>query len=267
MALDRPADVREQYRDSSNLGSRISLHARFSTNARSWHAWVFDHLTITAAERVLEVGCGPGHLWRTNLSRLLDDVRITLSDMSPGMVGEACALDDDRFAFAAAEAQLLPFGDASFDVLVANHMLYHVPDLEAALREFARVLAPGGRLVAATNGAGHMPELIALLDDVGMSGRTWSYVEVFGLESGRAPIERHFADVEVLRHPDVLAVTDPDAVVGYVASLPLRVRGRRSQAAREDATEAIRARVQAAIEERGAFSITTDAGLFVARKS
>ena len=58
-----------------------------------------------------------------------------------------------------AGADALPFPDASFDVLTARHMLYHVPSVPAALAEFRRVLKPGGRFLATTNVAAYMPEL------------------------------------------------------------------------------------------------------------
>lgn len=263
MAVNRQADVREQYRDPSNLGSRVALHARFSTNATPWHRWIFDRIALAPGERVLEVGCGPGNLWQSNLDRLPDGVTVELTDMSDGMVAEARAtIDDDRFSFETADAQSLPVADDSVDVVIANHMLYHVPDLDRALAEFARVLVGGGRLVAATNGAGHMPELVSLLEAVGMGGRKWSYLEVFGLDNGAPAIGRHFDDVRVERHPDVLHVTDADAVEAYVASLPLRNGGRVSTAA---AIGELRRIVRDAIDEHGAFRISTDAGAFLAR--
>src|SRR5581483_3702094 len=120
-----------------------------------------------------------GWLWRGNLDRLPPSCDVVASDYSPGMAAEAgAALDDARFAMLATDAQALPFGDATFDAVVANHMLYHVPDLDAALSEFSRVLRPQGRLVAATNGRGHFKEVRDILDI------HWRYVEQFGLDNG-----------------------------------------------------------------------------------
>jgi SAM-dependent methyltransferase len=262
VAINRPGDVREQYRDSSNLGARINLHARFNTSSVPWPRWLFDRLGLTVDSRVLEVGGGPGMLWRSHVDDLPSGCRVMLTDMSPGMVGEARdAIGDARFAYGVADAQRLPFVDASFDVLIANHMLYHVPDLDAALGEFARVLASGGRLVAATNGRGHMPELIALLESVGLGGTKWSYVEVFGLENGVDTIARHFDDVAVERCPGALDVTEAQAVVDYVNSLPASRQSRNVSVKAE-----ILGHVEEAIDTHGAFRITTDAGLITGRK-
>ena len=261
MKLQDADALRRQYADSSNLGARIGLHSRFSTAEPRWPQWIFERLALAPGDRVLEVGCGPGMLWRSHADRLPDGCTITLTDFSPGMVEEAEAALGGRFSFRVADAQALPFGDASFDLVVANHMLYHVPNLDRALSEFARVLAPSGRLIAATNGRGHMPELTTLLDAVGIPAYRWAHVEAFGLETGVAPIERHFNDVRVERHPDVLEVTDAQAVVDYVNSLPAS-RPSKRQAAEDE----ILRLVQADIDAHGAFRIATDAGVITARK-
>ena len=69
------------------------------------------------------------------------------------------------------DVQELPFPDGTFDAAVAAWMLYHVPDRDRAISELARVLRPGGRLVAITNGRDHLAEL-------------WHAVEHEGFETG-----------------------------------------------------------------------------------
>ena len=82
--------------------------------------------------------------------------RVLATDLSPRMVElAACA----GVVAQVADAQRLPFGDGSFDVVAAMWMLYHVPDLDAALAEARRVLRPGGLLVAVTNGDEHTGDL------------------------------------------------------------------------------------------------------------
>lgn len=171
MALSDRRYLREnQYRDASNLTARGGLHERFSTNGYGWHRWVFDRLELPADGWVLELGCGPGWLWRENSSRVPATWTVMLSDFSQGMVREAernlAAVglgQRARLSFAVADAGAIPFGAASFDAVVANHMLYHLPDLAGALSEVRRVLRPGGRFYAATNGRAHLQELDELL--------------------------------------------------------------------------------------------------------
>lgn len=153
--------LREQYQDASKLDARIALHRRFGTGGTDWHRWVFDQFALPPDARVLELGCGTGLLWVRNLDRLPDGWRVTFGDFSPGMVAQArqSLADDPRFAFEQFDAQAIPFVGGTFDAVVANHMLYHVPDRQAAYAEVRRVLKPGGWFYAATNGRDHMRQL------------------------------------------------------------------------------------------------------------
>jgi SAM-dependent methyltransferase len=76
----------DQYRDSKNLNARANLHRQYSTNRVGWHRWVFDLLKLAPRVRVLECGCGPGWLWRSDLDSLPAGCQVTLTDLSPGMV-------------------------------------------------------------------------------------------------------------------------------------------------------------------------------------
>ena len=155
--------VREQYATEANLRARIELHERFSTSTLSYPRWVFDGYDFAAAADVLEVGCGNGLMWRENLDRLPDGWRLTLTDLSPGMVHTVREALGDRAEYAVADAQELPFDDASFDAVIANHMLFHVPDRPRALAEIARVLCPGGVFRATTIGLDHLRRLRELV--------------------------------------------------------------------------------------------------------
>lgn len=155
--------VGEQYRDSSNLSARILFHRLFSTNGYGWHRWIFDHLTnLPGDARVLELGCGRGGVWAENRDRIPSDWEITLSDLSPGMIEEArlnLSGSGRLFDYEVIDAQSIPYPEATFDGVVANHMLYHVPDRAKGIAEIYRVLKPDGLLFAATNGSDDMSAL------------------------------------------------------------------------------------------------------------
>ncbi len=255
----------DQYRDSSNFQDRVSIHARFSTNPQSWHRWVFDHFAFAPESRLLELGCGPGLLWRMNRDRLPPRWHIALSDFSPGMVGEtrqhlAAAA---QFAFLAADAQALPFPAAHFDGVIANHMLYHVPDRPAALAEIRRVLRPGGRLFAATNGAGHMQELGDLVRRFNPALPFWKLSEQFavnfGLGNGGAQLAPFFPTILRYDFEDGLLVNEAEPLVAYVYSM---FGSRGLSSARRPAFKAF---VEAELAAHGPIQITKEAGLFEAR--
>jgi SAM-dependent methyltransferase len=237
----------EQYRNDSNLRARMELHRRFSTAPQPWHRWVFDRLDLPAEARVLEVGCGPAELWRANRDRIPAGWTITLVDLSQGMLDAAREWFADRAHYVVADVLDLSFEDESFDAAIANHMLYHVADRSHALGELARVLAPGGRLFAATNGQGHLREIRALTP----RRELWSVD--FRLDNGGQQLAEHFVNVELEVFPDSLEVTEVEPVVAFVGSFA-------------DDLDGVEEIVRATIEHEGAFHVTKATGLFTAHK-
>ena len=256
---DRDSLRHEQYRDDGNLSARIDIHRRFSTNSQGWYGWVFDRLALPPGAGVLELGCGEGGMWLVNLDRLPDDVHLTLTDLSPGMLAAARVrlqpgLPNVRFAIA--DSQAIPFADDAFDVVIANHMLYHVPDIPRALAEIRRVLRPDGQFHAATNGSRHMIELDRLVARIAPGAKDENAAARFGLENGAAQLERVFDQVERRDYVDSLAVTDADAIVRYVLS------GAVHEVFTAERIAALRRAVDDEIAVTGAFRITKSTGLF-----
>jgi ubiquinone/menaquinone biosynthesis C-methylase UbiE len=103
------------------------------------------------------------------------------------------------------DIQALPFADGEFDAVVANFMLYHVPDVQRGLAEVARVLRPGGRLVAATNGVRQLGEL---WDLVGRDlSERW---DLFMRETGEEMLRPHFASVRSIGVDGTIDMTAQD---------------------------------------------------------
>src|SRR5215216_6982425 len=153
----------DQYKDSSNLDTRALIHRRFSTNSYGWFTWVFDTLLkLPGNARILELGCGHGLLWKENASRIPAAWNITLSDLSSGMLDAAwrnLVVTGRAFQFKEIDAQSISFKEGSFDAVIANHMLYHVPDRQKGLAEIRRVLKPNDHLFATTIGKNHLKEI------------------------------------------------------------------------------------------------------------
>lgn len=253
----------DQYRDASNLSARARLHVLYSTNATCWPVWVFDQLNLQPGMRVLECGCGPGWLWRENLDRIPANCQLTLTDLSPGMVAESEAVLGQSavdFTFREVDMSALPFPDESFDVVVANHMLYHVAERPKALAEVKRVLGSNGRFYAATNGQAHLRELHDLVRQFmpGFSTRMFEDLP-FSLENGRRQLEAVFPHVDLLPYPDSLEVTDVQPLLDYILSSS-EIRAQITQETLQQITDY----VNQEIDSKGAFHITKASGLFVA---
>jgi SAM-dependent methyltransferase len=240
----------------------MALHGRFSTSDRRWHPWVFDQFGLQAGQQVLEVGCGTGQLWCANAERVPDGLELTLTDTSAGMLAEA-ARSLRRAGLDAvtrrADAGSLPYGDAAFDVVVANHMLYHVEDVSRAVGELRRVLRPDGLLVAATNGEGHLGELneLAAAHAGGAARDPLALRLSFSLENGAEHLGSAFGSVELLRFDDALEITEAEPAVAYVASMW----------SWNDAVDldGLRADLRQRIAGEGCLRVRKDTGLFLAR--
>lgn len=267
-----PAYLKEsQYKSSQNLDARANLHRLFSTAPTPWQTWVFDQLGLQPGFAVLECGGGPGWLWRENVTRIPEGCRITFTDFSPGMVAEAeAALADTGhdFRFQTADIQELPFAGSSFDVVVANHMLYHVPDLAQGLRQVRRVLRPDGRFVCATNGERHMQELWQLAADMidilalpvppdVPNSHQWT--PNFRLENGAEKLSAAFNAIERRLFEDSLEVTAAAPLLAYITS-----SFRLADVTPETAAQMLRY-LEQKIKSAGSIHITKETGLFVAR--
>jgi SAM-dependent methyltransferase len=233
--------ARQYASTTANLDARIAIHAH-TTNPQDWFAWLDERLPRDGD--VLEVGAGTGLLWN-RLSRR--ERSLTLTDFSPAMCARLRTVVDARVL--RCDATRLPFRDASLDTVIADHMLYHVDDPEVALREFARVLRPGGRLATATNGRAHLTELMALAEAVGRPDlRLGANQSDFTAEAGPDLVARHFVAVTAERYHGDLAVPAPEPILAALNSL-----GEEPLTPAQSST--VRRITQAAIDAEGVYRI------------
>lgn len=205
MRFDDPVQVREQYATEDGLAARASIYGGDGVDARDI---VVEELQSVAPRRLLEVGCGWGELAERMTAEL--DCDVVAVDQSERMVELALERGVDARL---GDAQALQFEDGEFDAVVAAWMLYHVPDLERALAECARVLRPGGVLVAVTNAAADFRELWELV------GRDVSdRLSTFRSETGEVALRRHFDRIDRRDLATDVTFADTDAVRRYVGS-------------------------------------------------
>ena len=259
--------VNQEYESAFNLQTRIRMHDSFSVNPYKWHHWLFDQLIIPEHSTILELGCGDGTLWKRNAYRIPEGWDVTLTDLSEGILNDAKEglmqyLSPDRFRFTPADARSIPFPDASFDAILANHMLYHVSGRHQALKEIRRVLKPGGKLFASTMGSRHMIEVKEFLSNLNPHydfGRQ-DFACEFGLENGEDQLDAAgFIEISLKRYDDSLKVTDAKPLLDYIRTTP---------GGRENFTDSRLSKLEAILNDsirlNGAIHITKEVGLFVA---
>lgn len=253
--------LKAQYRNSTNISARIRLHRLFSSNKQGWFPWIYEHCQITEGMKILELGCGNGRLWIENKAKLPADCEIILSDISEGMIRDVRreqSLQDDRFSFAAFDCHAIPYEDASFDLVIANHVLFYCKDVDRVCSEVGRVLKPGGRFVCGTYGVAHMQEVSRLVtqfdDRITLSGE--NLYEHFGKENGAQALAPYFAEVDWQQYEDALIVTQAEPLIEYVLSC----HGNQNQYILEKYNK-FRKYVEGQI--RNGYTITKDAGIFI----
>lgn len=205
---------------------RKQVHERYSDPEIDFPAWVLERFSWRGSEQVLDIGSGP-LTYQEAVLKYVPARQYTACDLSMGMIkaGRRHAKPDTLLAVA--DTVALPFPDQRFDVVLANHVLYHVPELGQALREIKRVLRPEGVIIAATNSEFSMPEFNTLTQRamrvLGQSADAVEKLEQtalvnFSLESGLRHFARFFPAVVRYDIPGTLVFRELKPVIEYVNS-------------------------------------------------
>jgi len=215
-------EVQQQYRTTDPLRIRVETHARYSERQIDLDAECVRALGLVGSESLLDVGCGPGAFPRY-LRAHGHTGRLAGLDQSAAMIAAAtetsAALEVEWFR---GEANALPFPDGAFDVISARHMLYHVPEIPSALREFARVVGPGGTVFAVTNGQHGMPHIATLRNDMlahlclpipPLSSAT------FSIENAPGILRAAYYEVEETILSNAFVFTEAEPIVRYVMTM------------------------------------------------
>ena len=213
-------DARHQYKTTDLLRIRVETHRRYSETPLDLDRACAAVLGLAGDESLVDVGCGPG-AFLCHLRGRGHRGRLAGLDQSAAMIAEARRTAQGAGAeieWSTGLADALPFGDGEFVVLCARHMLYHVPDIPAALYEFARVVGPSGVVFATTNGECNTPAIAELEDGI---------AQRFGLRKGSKPdrtfntanapdqLREVFAVVEETILSSALVFTEPGPIVDY----------------------------------------------------
>ena len=259
---EEESELKSQYQNASNINARIALHRDYSTNQEGWFHWLFHFLSFSGGMRILELGCGNGDLWTENLEQIPKDVSIVLSDSSEGMVHEVQRKlgNDDRFSFGVFDMDHMPFEDSAFDAVIANHVLFYSPAIDATLQEIGRVMKPQATFFCSTYGHNHMKEITQLVQRFNPEIRLSSdaLYEVFGLENGEEILSSVFSSVSCHRYKDSIWLNEAEPLISYILSC----HGNQNRLLLNHYKEFSEYVQQ---EVSSGFEITKDAGLFIAR--
>jgi SAM-dependent methyltransferase len=262
LLTDRDYLRTSQYRTDTNLAARQSIY-QFQRPPVDLPAVVLDLARLAGTETIADVGCGNGR-YLAELARRGHGGQTVGLDLSAGMLQTARA-EAGGAGLVAGDAAGLPLADSVADVTLAPHMLYHVPDRPAAVRELRRITRPGGLVLVVLNAADHLAELsdlaVAAAVDFGLP-RHASLAEIradggVDLETGARLLASEFSSVE--RHDFVseLGIPGAEPILAYIRSMRLT-----QSVADSDRIVAAAARLLPAASE-GAIRIRTHTGCLV----
>lgn len=265
--------VKRQYATNDNLRIRHETHDKYTVPKKDFAEWAIKCVHWRGDEKVLDAGCGPG-LYYTRFEEFLPGIRYFGMDLSAGMLMEH---PGERERLTVSDVRNLPYPDGFFDVVMANHMLYHVEQVEDAVKELRRVLKPGGIMMVATNSMQTMPELQVLMRRAIVLLTRQGATQVrapalpsdhFALENGTRLLARYFFAVVRYDLPGALVFPDVEPAIAYLESTrDLREAQLPPDVVWDDVMMIMRQQINQLIKHLGELVINKQVGLLLASDS
>lgn len=264
--------LKNQYKNANNISARIRLHQNYSSNKQGWFPWIYEHCNVHSNMKILEIGCGNGALWTEHIQTCTEqgitpfpsNVKIILSDISDGMIHDIRRNIDEQytqFSYTAFDCHQIPYDDQSFDLVIANHVLFYCKDIAQVCQEIQRILKPGGIFLCSTYGQNHMKEITVLVQQfdkhIILSGE--SLYENFGLENGIEILSPYFSSIQKHLYEDSICLNKAEPLIEYILSC----HGNQNRYLVERYAD-----FKSFVEKKvtPSFSITKEAGLFICKK-
>lgn len=256
----------QQYSSDEKLAIRIRTQRLYAEPKVHFPVWALQQIEWRGDELVIDVGCGTGQFLPPALA---NTATVIAGDLSEGMVGALNVAVPGMVL----DAQALPFATDSADILLANYMLYHVADSDRAIAELARVLKPGGALLAATN-SGQTNNGFDVLKrnvsaELGFANRIQPAPPLsFTLENGAAQLQRHFSQVALRRLPTAYVFPEPQPVIDFLATMRERWMSHApANTSWSTISTTIRRQLSSHIAQHGSYRVEQASGVFICRNA
>ncbi len=218
-------------------GNAPAAYVRYASPIMEpWTDQLISQAKCGSGDRVLDIACGTGFV----SARISPDCTVTGIDVNEGML--AIARQNTKVEWHLGSATALPFGDASFDVVLCQQGLQYFPDRVAAVKEMVRVLVPGGCVSLNVWGPlERQPFHAALLEAIttflgkehstvfdlafslNTAGELHALADAAGLKDARVRFEHR-----TIRHPDPTEMIDgfmqSTPIAGHYMTLPVEAR-------------------------------------------
>lgn len=209
----------EKYHSIEYINVRKKLHDEFGKNNVKWYDWIQSQLNYVSVNRILDIGCGDGSLWK-EYSQNLRNRELYMIDYNKEMVKEANRNLDNSYNIFVMDMENLGFQNNFFDMVIASHVLYYSKNVNRVLVEVCKVLRENGIFYATTYGNYHMKELEKLVKEFDSSIQLSNseHLNRFGLENGNEILSRYFKHVECSIYEDELYIDSSNILFDYIMS-------------------------------------------------
>ena len=269
----RAEAIRRCYATDRNLRIHDETHEKYGVPQQDFVGWTLQMMDWRGDETLLDIGTGRGAYY-ARLREKQPHIGYYALDLSRHMLVNHPAAAS---RLTLSDAAQLPYADGCFDVVMANHVLYYLADIDAGLREIKRVLKPGGRLLATTNSNQSLPELQVLIRRaiVLLSGDGTQRIhpptlpsDPFALENGTRMLAQHF--YAVVRHdlPGRLVFEELDPALEYIESMrDLRQDELPEDVLWDDMMMVMRQQISQLLDMLGKLELTKTRGALIASDS
>lgn len=218
--MNNKFEVIKQYEDDKKFKKRQNFHDKYSTNKYGFRNWMFDKYKIFDGCKVLELGCGNGIMWDEKYNELPANVKIILSDFSEGMckIVREKHKEHKNIQVKQIDIQDIPYENNTFDIVIANHMLYHVPNVDKAIEEVYRVLKKDGIFYASTLGTNGFQKYLNQRFREFDSSMDYFNIEnwSFTLKNGREVLSKQFKNIEMYEYEDSIEIDNENELIEWI---------------------------------------------------
>lgn len=265
----------DPYKKAGDLETRVTLLSDGYELDYPDPSEVNNLLGLTGKELILDAGCGIGTTLLPFGPQLKDTPNMVGFDFSLAVLERAQELQSQRnlppLQLVHGDIQNLPFPNQQFDLVLARHMLYHVPEIPKAAREIARVLKPKGLFMATANSMHSRPELndihrkaLAFFPDAKFIERGSAR---FGSENGEDVLRASFSSVQTIPWYGHMRYKTTDDAIRYYTSTVYYQYALEDGDQKDQLRTMVAHEIESIIERQGYFDVTSWGAIFLARNS
>jgi len=265
------------YSEAKNLEIRIKTHQKYSRSKIKWDKWLLEPLKGKEINNVLDLGCGNGR-FIFGLYKMKTGKNFLGIDISREQIKKAAAEVKKRklknVKFREGDVTGLKRLNKKYDLILCNHMLWHIDNLNPFLKDISGLLTEDGLLFASTNSTDYMKEMYDLHSRICKKLKLPAALQKkirnnkFSLENGKEILSKRFNKVNKYILKDELVFTKAGRFLDYYKTFlqPLIKMYKEVPESRwMQVYDEVKLFVEVRIKDKGKFTVTKNSGYFISK--